>query len=185
MDGLVGAGLPVAVIVGEERRGGDAVLLIAGGVGIAPIVGLLRDLAVRQDPRPIRLAYAAGAPEKFACLDEIEAARERLDLQTLFVSETAGNSWTGEVGLLDRGRLARLLHGLEPARTIAMVCGPGGLVTAISDALLEAGLPMDNVVYERFDYSAGAASRQDRRNLRHYALVGALLALGAVVFALR
>lgn len=68
---------------------------------------------------------------------------------------------------------------------IAMICGPGGLVTAVSDALLESGLPMDNVVYERFDYAAGASSRQDRRNLRYYILVCGLLGLGVVLFALR
>ncbi|MCK6369975.1 MAG: ferric reductase-like transmembrane domain-containing protein, partial [Gammaproteobacteria bacterium] len=39
---------------------GDGVLLLAGGAGIAPVMGLLRDLVARGDRRPIRLAYAAG-----------------------------------------------------------------------------------------------------------------------------
>jgi predicted ferric reductase len=167
-----------------EDRPADAVLLIAGGVGIAPIMGLLRDLVARGDPRPIRLAYAAGGPGKFACTEEIEAARQTLDLQAMLVSETAAENWTGEVGLLDREKLRTLLAGVDPARTVAMMCGPGGMVAAISDALLDVGLPMKNIVYERFDYAAGAASRQDRRRALFQAAIGAILGLGAVLIAL-
>lgn len=166
-----------------EERAGDAVLLIAGGVGIAPIMGLLRDLVERGDARPVRLAYAAGSPAMFACLEEIEAAGERLDLQVMLVSETAGDGWTGDVGRLDGERLERLLRGLDPATTIAMMCGPGGMITAVSDMLLGLGFPMDNVVYERFDYASGMKSKQDRRYARHYVLIGAAIALAAALFA--
>ena len=38
-----------------------------------PVMGLLRDLVVRRDPRPVRLAYAVGQPANLACLDEIAA----------------------------------------------------------------------------------------------------------------
>ena len=41
-------------------RHADAVVLIAGGVGIAPVLGILRDLQTRGDKRPVRLIYAAG-----------------------------------------------------------------------------------------------------------------------------
>lgn len=166
-----------------EAQEADAVLLLAGGVGIAPIMGLLRDLAARRDPRPVRLAYAAGRPENFACLEEIEAARERLDLRTLFLSEEGGEGWRGDVGRLDHERLAGLLEGLDRRRTVAFLCGPGPMVTAVSDALLELGLPMKNVVYERFDYGAGAASRQDRRRSLAFLGVGGALAAAAALFA--
>ncbi|MEX0760548.1 MAG: ferredoxin reductase family protein, partial [Tistlia sp.] len=120
-----------------EDHEGESILLLAGGVGIAPIMGLLRDLAARRDPRPIRLAYAAGQPENFACLPEIEAARSRLDLQVTLLSEEGGPGWNGSVGRLDRGRLERMLEGLDPARSVALICGPGPMVTAISDRLLD------------------------------------------------
>ncbi len=159
----------------------DAILLIAGGVGVAPIMGLLRDLAAQGHGRPVRLAYAAGAPENFACLDEIEAAREVLDLTTLLVSETSSEEWTGEIGRLDSARLAGMLAGLDPARTVAMICGPGPMVTAVSDTLLALGLPMDRVMYERFDYSEGA-SRLDHRLRRRFLALGLALAVGLAGF---
>ncbi|WP_245243243.1 ferric reductase-like transmembrane domain-containing protein [Pararhodobacter sp. SW119] len=162
----------------------DAVLLIAGGVGIAPIIGLVRDMVARGERRPVRLAYAAGQPENFACLPEIAAAEAQLDLKVMLLSEEDGADWTGEVGRLDHDRLRRLLEGLDPARTVALMCGPGGMVTAVSDALLDVGLPMSNVIYERFDYAGGAASRQDRRRSLAFAGIGAGLALVAGLFAL-
>lgn len=167
-----------------EERTADAVLLIAGGVGIAPIMGLLRDLVARRDPRPIRLAYAVGRPAGLACREEIEAARQTLDLEVLLLCETADEGWTGAVGMLDRDRLRELLGRLDPGRTLALMCGPGGMITAISDALMDIGLPMQNIVYERFDYAAGTSSRLDRRHALSYAAIGALLGLGLVLVTL-
>jgi len=160
----------------------DAVLLLAGGVGIAPIMGLLRDLAASGDTRPVRLAYAAGIPENFACLDEIEAAKSGLNLGTIYVSEQDGPDWAGAVGRLDRDRLDQMLDGLDRKRTVAFICGPGPMVTGVSDTLLELGLPMENIVYERFDYGGGAASRQDRRRALGFIAIGAGLAAATLAF---
>jgi predicted ferric reductase len=162
----------------------EAVVLVAGGVGIAPIIGLLRDMVARGETRPVRLAYAAGVPENLACTDEIAAATERLDLRTMLLAEEAGPDWAGEVGRLGHERLRDLLEGLDPTRTVVLMCGPGGMVTAVSDALHDLGMPMRNVVYERFDYAGGAASRQDRQRSLAFAAVGAGLALAAALFAL-
>lgn len=144
-------------------------------------MGLLRDLAVRRDPRPIRLAYSVGQVANFACLDEIEAAKAILDLEVMLVSENGAEGFAGEVGRLDQGRLEHLLTGLDPARTVAMICGPAPMV-AVSDTLLDVGLPMERIIYERFDYAAGAASRQDRKRLAKLLLVGAGLVLGIAAF---
>lgn len=166
-----------------ESHRGEGVLLLAAGAGIAPIMGLLRDLVARGDPRPVRLGYAAGRPATLACLDEIEAAKGALDLRTLVVVEEGGDpDWPGDTGRLDRDRLARLLDGLDPARSVAMICGPGPMVSAVSDTLLDLGMPMERVVYERFDYSGGR-SRQDRRRMRRFLALGAVLGLGVAALA--
>ena len=166
-----------------DHHPGKAVLLVAGGAGIGPIMGLLRDMVARGDTRPVRLAYAVGRPSNFACLAEIEAARAVLDLQVMLLSETPAEDHSGETGYLDRARLDRLMAGLAPAKSVAMMCGPGPMVAAVSDALDDMGMPMDHVVYERFDYS-GSSSRQDRRRMGRFLAVGAGLAAGVAVFAL-
>ena len=160
----------------------ESVVLIAGGAGIAPIMGLLRDLVARRDPRPVRLAYAAGRPENMACLDEIAGAAAVLDLRVMLVSEAVDPSGRAETGLLDAPRLARLLEGLVPETSVAMICGPGPMVSAVSDGLLRQGMPMRNVVYERFDYAGALGARKDRRRTAQY--LALLLGQGALVWAL-
>lgn len=166
-----------------DRRPDHSVVLLAGGVGIAPVMGLLRDLVARRDPRPVRLGYAAGVPANFACLAELEAAQHVLAMRVMLVSEEAAEGWTGEVGRLSPDRLRELLNGLDPLRTVALICGPGPMVSAVSDALLDLGLPMDKIIYERFDY-AGGTSRQDRRRARRYLAMGVGLAGAVGGFAL-
>ncbi len=184
--------LPPGTVIGIDgpygefslaRHQGDSVLLLAGGVGIAPIMGLLRDLVARGDPRPVRLAYAAGVPANFACLPEINAAAGALDLQVMLVSEEDAEGWRGYVGRLTHDRLGRLLEGLDPQRAVALICGPGPMVTAVSDALLDLGVPRDKVIYERFDYSGGA-SLLDRQRRWGFVGIGAGLALVVGGFAL-
>lgn len=165
-----------------DAHPGGSVLLLAGGVGIAPIIGILRDLVARRDARPVRLAYAAGVPANFACLPEIEAAKHVLDLEVMLVSEVADDRWKGDVGRLTPERLQSLLDGLDLQGTVALICGPGPMVTAVSDTLLTLGLPTDKVIYERFDY-AGGASRQDRRRTLGFLSIGAGLALAVAGFA--
>lgn len=167
-----------------DAHEGDAILLLAGGVGIAPVMGLLRDLVAQQDTRPVRLAYAAGSPANFACLDEIEAAKAVLDLRVMLLSEEDAKGWPGLFGRLDHERLRELLDGLDPANAVALICGPGPMVTGVSDTLVDLGVPMEKVVYERFDYGGGAKSRQDRRRTLNFVAVGTALAAAVGAFVL-
>ena len=172
-----------------EAHDPQAVLLIGGGVGIAPILGILRDMAARGDKRPVRLAYAVGQPQNFACLDEIRAiaASAGLNLRLWLLTEDApaGPDMAPDMtrGRLTPDRLREMLNGLDPTQTKAMMCGPGPMVVAVSDALLDLGLPMGNIIYERFDYAGGTRSRQDRARTRAFVSVGAVLGLFVAGFA--
>ncbi len=166
-----------------ESHDAQALLLIGGGVGIAPIIGLVRDMAARGDRRPVRVVYAAGHPQNFARLDELRAAESTLDMRLMPIAEQGAPGWQGEIGLLDRDRLQRLLTGLDPKTTVAMMCGPGPMVVKVSDTLLDLGLPTHNVIYERFDYGGGPTSRQDRARTWKMLAVGGVLAAAAAGFA--
>lgn len=167
-----------------EAHGADAVLLFGGGVGIAPILGILRDMVARGDKRPVRLAYAVGTPHNFACLEELRAATKALDLQLWLLSEDPPDAADMTHGRLMQAHLSEMLKGLSPNTTKALICGPGPMVVAVSDMLLEAGLPMRNVIYERFDYAGGARSRQDRARTARMMGVGVILLAMVSGFAL-
>ncbi|MFP1632736.1 ferric reductase-like transmembrane domain-containing protein [Zhengella sp. ZM62] len=178
----VGIDGPYGEFILDDNETG-CIVLLAGGVGIAPIMGLLRDMVSRHEKRPVRMAYAVGRPSNFACLEEIDAAREALDFKVVLVSEESAPDWNGDTGRIDSACLAQLLGSLDRTQACAYICGPGPMVTATSDALLDLGLKMDNIRYERFDYGGAASSRQDRRDLVRYLSVGAAIAAGIAVFA--
>lgn len=173
---------------GRAAPGGGAptaILLVAGGAGIAPILGLARDLAAVRDPRPVRVLIAVGGPDRLAGADEIRALAGVLDLRVVVICETAPEGFPAEIGRADAARLGALLDGLDPAGTLALICGPGPFMVAVSDALLDLGLPEDLVLYERFDYADGTLSRLDRRERRRFRAVGAAIVAGIVLYALR
>lgn len=166
-----------------EAHQPKAVLLIGGGVGIAPLLGIIRDMVARGDKRPVRLAYAVGQPQNFACIDELRAAAGTLDLKLWLLSEDGPLEPDMTEGRLTPERLEQMLDGLDPASTKALICGPGPMVVGVSDALLDLGMPMGNVIYERFDYAGGLRSRQDRARTRGFLSVGGVLALLVAGFA--
>ena len=55
-----------------DRYEGDGCVFVAGGVGITPIMSMLRTLADRKDPRPHLLVYGARTPDEFTFHEEIQ-----------------------------------------------------------------------------------------------------------------
>lgn len=162
-----------------------AFLLLAGGVGIAPILGILRDFDAAGETRPIRVIVAVGTQDRLLGKQEIEAMAERLDLRVWFVVEEPDSTWQGETGRVDRAMLERALEGLPRNGTISLACGPTVFMTKTADTLIELGLDAAKVHYERFDYDEGTLSRIDiAQNWRFRALSGLLL-VGVIAFALR
>jgi len=163
----------------------QVIVLVAGGVGIAPVLGLLRELAARGDRRPIRLVYAGGRPDGMIAPERLIAEAAGLDLKAIFLAEEAGAGWAHDRGRVTPEVVTRALDGCDPARVSAMLCGPGVMMCAVCDLLHRAGVPLKAIRYERFDYADGARSAKDRQALLHFAGVGVAVLAAVVAFALR
>jgi predicted ferric reductase len=135
-----------------EGREADAIALFAGGIGIAPIVGLLEALHAARDPRPIALVYGARLASLVVCRDEIERLKAGLDLETRYFAEEATPGWGGEVGAIRLDELGRALRATPPARCLCFVCGPQPMMDAVERRLLALGVPETQIVAERFEY---------------------------------
>jgi predicted ferric reductase len=134
-----------------DRYPAAGYVLIAGGVGITPMMSFLRTMADRRDPRPVLLLYADRSRDEMAYREEIDALRERLDLEVVHVLENApeGGAWEGESGFVTPEVLDRRLprEGIE---RVYFLCGPPAMMDAVHAALLEHGVPEARVQLERF-----------------------------------
>ena len=73
--------------------------LIAGGVGIAGLISMLRTMADRNDVRPVLLFYGNREWDDVAFRDELEQLKERLDLTLVHVLERPPAGLAGGGGL--------------------------------------------------------------------------------------
>ena len=74
--------------------------LIAGGVGITPMMSMIRTLADRGDTRPVILLYGSKDWESITFREELEALKARLNLTVVHVLADPPPGWTGERGFI-------------------------------------------------------------------------------------
>jgi 3-phenylpropionate/trans-cinnamate dioxygenase ferredoxin reductase subunit len=129
-------------------------VFIAGGVGITPIMSILRTLADRGDCRPLALIYANRDWEGVTFREEIEALRTtgRLDLRVVYVLERPPEGWDGERGFVTAEVLHRHLPRSERRNVYEVfMCGPQPMMDAVERALIGLGVDMGDIHTERFN----------------------------------
>lgn len=125
---------------------------IAGGVGITPIMSMLRTLADRGDRRPLLLLYANKDWDCIIFREELDELKSRLDLTLIHVLEKPPAGWTGESGFITQSVLDRYLPKEKARNTIEIyVCGPPPMMNAVETALVRIGVPFGDFHSERFN----------------------------------
>ena len=160
------------------------VVMIAGGVGIAPFLGMLEEAAALGDRRPIRLVYAVHKSNGLASLKRLRELQSELDLIIYCVVEEEKPGSDNLIGPLGRHHISHSLEGLQTDKLTALVCGPPGMMEIATDALLAAGIPARSIHYERFDYAAGKG-RLDNARRREALFPFLMLAVAMIAFSLR
>ncbi len=118
-------------------RGRDLVV-VAGGIGLAPLRPALLEISARRDDfGAVNLLYGARTPADMLFTGELLswATDRRIDVQVTV--DSADDTWHGRVGLvtalLDRAEF-------DPVRTTALVCGPEVMMRHTAGALLDSGI---------------------------------------------
>jgi predicted ferric reductase len=162
-----------------------AVVMHAGGIGVAPFVSLLADAVARQERRPLRLLYADKHCEQMVDVLALSGAAALPDFQLLPMVEQAGPDWRGLTGRLDAKGLAQALShpAVAPLTGNAyhLVCGPEPMMDAVETALVARGVPAQRVLSEHFSYSFSGRSPLARRMLQAWWLLSAASLLGLVL----
>jgi anaerobic sulfite reductase subunit B len=139
---LVGVRGPFGTSWGEADAIGQDLLLMAGGIGLAPVrPALLAALRRRHRYRRIIVLAGARSPRELLFAAQLQDWRDR-GAEVAVTVDRADARWTGNVGVVTQliGQA-----GLDPHRTTALICGPEVMMRLTARSLLAAGLPGDSI----------------------------------------
>jgi 3-phenylpropionate/trans-cinnamate dioxygenase ferredoxin reductase subunit len=126
-------------------------VFIAGGIGVTPMLSMLRTLADRGDRRHHLLVVAARTEDDIVLRPEIERLRDRLSLAVVYVLQRPSPGWPGERGRIDGALLDRWLPPHARRRFDYFLCGSPALVVDVGQDLRELGVPARRIHTERFE----------------------------------
>ncbi|MCO1655382.1 ferredoxin reductase family protein [Pseudonocardia humida] len=128
-------------------------VLMAGGVGITPMLSMVRTAAHRGDPRPYRLVVVASAPEDLFFRDELATLRRYIDLEVTEVLRRPRPDWSGPIGGINSELMGLVVGDIgDPQDLDYFICGPPGMVVDAMNVLDEMSVPADRVHTEQFDF---------------------------------
>ena len=135
---LLGARGPYGAGWGLDTAVGHDLVIVAGGVGLAPLRPvLLGALARRGAYGRIVLIAGARSPAEFLFRDQLGAWAAMPGLEVELTVDQPAEGWSGPVGFVTEP-LSRL--ALDPAHTIAFVCGPEPMMRFSANVLMGKGV---------------------------------------------
>lgn len=133
--------------------GNDPLILLAGGIGITPLLSVVEGLAATRSSRPVRLLHGVRDRAHHAFGAHLRTlARQWAPLDvSIFYEQVEGRDQVGidhdETGRIDPARVAALP---EASRAHFMVCGPKAFMATMIKGLKENGISSDRIRYEFF-----------------------------------
>ena len=141
---------PYGVFSVDRYRNAPGFVFIAGGVGVAPIISMLRTLADRHEQRSLLLIYANNSWEDVMFKEELQILQERLDLRVVHVLKNPPTDWKGESGYITPALLHKTL--LDAALKYEyFLCGPKAMSNSVQKELHKLHVPFVQIHFELFD----------------------------------
>lgn len=135
--GPFGTGWPMSEAAGRD------VVLVAGGLGLAPLrPALYQLLAERARYGRITLLYGTRSPKEILFRREIDAWRKLTGVMIEVTVDHAMRPWHGHVGVVT-ALIARARF--DPHRTLALLCGPEIMMRFAAEALGTAGVASEAI----------------------------------------
>jgi predicted ferric reductase len=136
--------------IGLSCLGDCGCVLIAGGVGSAPLMSIMRTLADRHDERPVLLFYGSRTWDEVIFREELDALENRLNLRVVHVLERPPDGWSGEVGYITAEVLERHLPD-DRSRLQYLICGPPSMIRLVERSLRHLGAPRKRIHTELYE----------------------------------
>jgi ferredoxin-NADP reductase len=145
----------------------DSIVLIAGGVGITPMMSVTRYLIDISFPGEIFFLFGARTTEDFIFREELEYLQRRhanLHIAAT-MSRAAGTAWMGHEGPVSKEFIAHAVPDIGRRRV--QLCGPPPMMQAVKLELAELGVPKEQIKTEAFGPAEGMAPADSLETAPH------------------
>lgn len=135
--GPFGRGFPFS-----EMKGHD-ILLVAGGLGIAPLKSLINHIHdERHDFGKVIILYGSRNPDEVLFRTQFDMWKHRNDFELIMTVDQPDETWDGEIGLV-----TRLFDQIEinPSLTYAAICGPPVMYKYVIDKMRQKAMDVDRI----------------------------------------
>jgi ferredoxin-NADP reductase len=137
-------------------------VLIAGGIGITPLLSMLRHATATDPVRPITLLYSARTENDVAFRRELALIAERHPQVRIAITLTRATADTRlRTGRIDADLMRQYVSA--PSHTIFCLCGPAPMLDEVRAVLLALGVGPDQIRHEQFELAVAASHCRARR----------------------
>lgn len=122
---------------------GKHLLVVAGGIGLAPLRPVVYQALSRRDEfERVTLLYGARSPDQMLFADELERWAASPEIEVEVTVDRGDPGWHGNVGVVTK--LVEQLS-LDASRVVAMACGPEVMMRFVARSLLRRGLSQERI----------------------------------------
>ncbi len=125
------------------------VVLIAGGIGLTPLMSVMRAIDESEQPTPTTLIYSVSTSSEILFRQELEEiARRNPAISLVFTITRPGfERWDGHTGRIDDD----LLHAPRVSPdSLFFICGPPDMIRDVIGMLVKLGAPGSRIKYEQW-----------------------------------
>lgn len=127
----------------------DSVVLIAGGIGLTPLMSIVKSADELAERTRLTLVYSASTPDELLFRDQLQSiAADNPRIRPVFtVTQPAPDTWDGHKGRIDTNLLRTESVDLD---ALFFVCGPPTMIRTMIAMLRELGVPRTRIRYEQW-----------------------------------
>jgi ferredoxin-NADP reductase len=130
---------------GDEPKIG----LLAGGIGVTPLVSISKYLADQKLPTKVTLLYGCRTEADIAFRKELETMQQHnSNFKVVLILNEADPSWKGAVGVITADMVKREISDYKD--TMFYTCGPPAMVEVVEKLIENLGLPKTQLKREYF-----------------------------------
>lgn len=130
----------------------NRLVLIAGGIGSAPVLSILRTMKDRGREKPVIFFYGNPTWDTVIFREELDELQKEVNLKVVHVLERPPEDWEGEEGFITAEILKRHLpEDYKKWEYLFFLCGPTPMIEAVEGALESIDVSSARIFSEKYE----------------------------------